>query len=178
MEKAHAFERLKSLNNWTNAELAKNLHISKSHVTLCLSHLTHAPEIQAAIDAGEISQSTAYAISRAPDDSGRKAMIDDALQGGLSRGDAVRRVKHRGKPESKTTRMVCRLPSATVAIAATENPSLDAIGILLRKLGQHCRSAAKQGYDIGTLERILADKCRNQSATTVNGSSSQMSDEV
>ncbi len=170
VEKAHAFERLKSLNNWTNVDLAKHLHLSKSHVTLCLSHLSHPPEIQAKIDAGEISSSTAYAVSRASDEASRNAMLDEALQGGLSRGDAINRVKRRGKSETKATRMVCQLPLGTVTVAATDASSLDAIGILLQKLGHQCRSAARQGYDIGTLERILADKCRK--ASTANGLSS------
>jgi ParB family chromosome partitioning protein len=171
IEKAQAFERLKFLNNWTNADLAKNLHISKSAVTISLSHLTHSPEVQAKIDAGEIPPSTAYAISRAPDELARKAMLDSAVAGGLSRSEAADRVKRRGKSE-KQTRMVCQLPSGTVTIDTTGEMSLEAIGIMLRKLSDQCRSAAKQGYDIGTLERILADKCRNQVTVATSGSSS------
>jgi hypothetical protein len=68
--------------------------------------------------------------------------------------------------------MVCQLPDATVTIATTGAASLDAFGKLLRKLGQQCAQAAKDGYDIGTLESILADKCRNQVKAITNGPSS------
>lgn len=170
VEKARAFERLKSMNKWNNAELAQHLYISKSQVTLCLSHLTHSPEIQAKIDAGEISPSTAYAISRAPDETSRRAMLHAVSEGGLSRGDAVNHVKRRNNFEGNLTRMVCQLPSARVTIEATDKRSLDAIGVLLRKLGQQCRAAANEGYDIKTLESILADKCRRQSDSTTSSS--------
>ncbi len=156
LEKARAFERLKAARNWSNTELAEALQLSKGTVTQCLSYLTLPPEAQAAVDAGRLSGSTAYAIARAPDPTTREALTAAAVDGNLTREEACRSVRRRGGGR----RVVCRLAGATLTIASEQPlglPELDALALALRK---QVRAAKAQGFDVRTFERVLADQQR------------------
>jgi ParB family transcriptional regulator, chromosome partitioning protein len=109
-EKAFAYRRLKEMRNISNAELASLMNVSKSVVTETLSYLDLPSEALALLDSGQIARSTAYAISRAPDKTTRKELLDKAVRGELKRDDAIRRVnrrqtaKHRTLGAAKTNR--------------------------------------------------------------------------
>ena len=88
-EKAIAYQRLKELRSLSNAELAKLMNISKSAVTETLSYLGLPDEAKALLDSGRLAGSTAYAISRAPDEATRQELLAKAVQGELRREDAA-----------------------------------------------------------------------------------------
>lgn len=169
VEKAKAFQRLKQAKKWNNTELAEALHLSKAHVTECLSHLSHSAEVQAMIDDGRISGSTAYAVSRETDEAVREALLAQAMDGKLSRAEASRRVKRRADGKPVEHKAVFTLSEATFVATAREAFDLEELASMFRRLAQECRSGAAQGFDIGTLERVLTDKARASGAST-NGS--------
>jgi len=160
IEKAQAIQRLKTLRNFSNIEVAKALHISESSVTQCLSHLTLSADVQADIAGGKIASSTAYAIARADDEETKQSLMQAAREGTLSRDDALRAVSKRGSLRAKAVRITCRLPDVTVTMCSESSISLQEIQVICQKLMRSCRRAAKQGLDVATFERVLADQSR------------------
>jgi ParB family chromosome partitioning protein len=160
MEKAKAFQRLKDSRGWSNAELVTALHVSKATVTQCLALLSLPEEVQAQVDAGQIAGSTAYAIARAKDEGTRQSMLAAARDGNLSRDAACRTVRGRQRGEGRGSKITCRLPQAVVTITSDKQLLLkDLIG-LWRAMLRESRRAAGQGFDVGTFERVLADRSR------------------
>jgi ParB family chromosome partitioning protein len=159
VEKARAFLRLKEAKKWSNTELAKALNLSKSVVTECLSHLSHPPEVQAMIDDGRLPGSVAYTINRENDPTVREKLVAEAIAGKLTRADAIQRVKRSDKT-SGPFRVRLMLADVEFAITAKKKLSLEQLGSVCRKIGQECSAGARQGFDVRTLERMLADKAR------------------
>ena len=69
LELAAAYSNLLELNGWTQADLARALHVSPAHVAkvLAISAKLH-PEAQELVAAGKLVPRAAYAISRLPVD--------------------------------------------------------------------------------------------------------------
>jgi ParB family chromosome partitioning protein len=156
-EKALGYQRLKELRGLSNAELARLMNVSKSVVTETLSYLGLPVELQASLDKGEVGGSTAYAISRAPDEATRQELIHKAMQGSLKRDEAARRVS-RSDSSTPRQRSTFRLPSAEICVSADGELDFASLIGLLQALGRECRRAEKQGINVKTLERVLIDK--------------------
>ncbi len=95
LDKARAYQRLMQSRGWNHSELASHLHIAKSSVTRCLSCLKLPTAAQSALQRGELSESTAYAIARAPDPQTQQTLLAAAQKGELKRDDAQRTVRKR-----------------------------------------------------------------------------------
>lgn len=160
-DKARAFLRLKEIRGLTNVELASLMHIGKSVVTETLSYLDLSPEAQQLLDEGRLARSTAYAISRAPDDATRQEMLHEAIRGKLRRDEAVRRVKRTGAGKSPQQRVLFRLRSAEISVAFDEELDIPQVVLLLQELRRECLRAEKQGLNVKTLERVLMDRSQN-----------------
>ena len=161
-EKALAYQRLKELRGLSNVELAKLMNVSKSAVTETLSYLSLPLELKVLLDSGELAGSTAYAVSRAPDEATRQELLKTALNGHLKRDDAARRVSRTdsGKLRQRST---FRLPAAEITIAVDDDLDFASLIGLLQTLGRECRRAEKQGINLKTLERVLIDKSQTAS---------------
>ncbi|MEZ6129203.1 MAG: ParB/RepB/Spo0J family partition protein [Planctomycetaceae bacterium] len=120
-EKALAFLRLKESRNWTHADLAKAMHISKATVTQTLSYLTLSEEARAKLDAGELSGSTAYAISRESDPEAQRRLLQAAVTGKLRRDDVNASVSRRKKGRQRS---VFRVGGAEVTVTVEEGMEL------------------------------------------------------
>lgn len=153
-EKALAFQRLKDSRGWTNVQLAKAMHISKSTVTQVLSYLSLPGEVKEKLDSGELPGSTAYAISRAKDDDFAEKLIAKAVNGDLKRDDAVRSVS--GK--AAKVRSTFRMETCVVSIVTGERLELPEVVAVLQQLARECSKAAKNDHDVVTLERALAKR--------------------
>jgi ParB family chromosome partitioning protein len=64
---AKSFRKLMDLNSWTAADLSRKLHVSKGTVSRSLALLELPSEIQDSVESGKLAASTAYQISKAPD---------------------------------------------------------------------------------------------------------------
>lgn len=157
MELAESLNRLKELNGWTNAEIARKMSLSKAKVTQVMSYLSLSTRIQEMLDAGSIPGSTAYAISRAPNDITRKQLVEDALRGRLKRDEASRRVTRKSN-SAKQQRATFQLSTATVVITTPQKITLDDFMAIGTELIRECRQAVRQGIDVSTLERVLHDQ--------------------
>ncbi|MFO0427548.1 MAG: ParB/RepB/Spo0J family partition protein [Planctomyces sp.] len=157
-EKALAYRRLKEMRGLSNADLASLMNVSKSVVTETLSYLDLPPEALALLDAGQIGGSTAYAVSRAPDEATRQELIAKAVRGELRRDDALRRVNRRRAAETKREMVNFRLASGDLRIALETEPAIPVVVQLLQEMMRECRRAEKQGLNVKTLERVLMDR--------------------
>ena len=167
-EKAVSFLNLKKSQSWTNTELAKAMSVSKSYVTQILSILTLPEDAQLRIDSGDIPVSTAYAISRAKDETTKQELLRKATCGDLKRDTANQRVKN-SSPQ-RSFRTCFQMGDAEIRIAAGDEYDLTACVTLLQQVARKCRAGAKQGLNVATLERVLADKASvtKQRATTTS----------
>jgi hypothetical protein len=123
-----------------------------------LSYLDLPPEALTLLDAGQIGGSTAYAVSRAPDEATRKELLEKALRGELRRDDALRRVNRRRAAETKREMVNFRLASGDIRIALETEPAIPVVVQLLQEMMRECRRAEKQGLNVKTLERVLMDR--------------------
>ena len=157
-DRAIAYRRLKEMRGITNAELASLMHVSKSLVTETLSYLELPPEALALLDAGKIAGSTAYAISRAPDQAKKQELLDKAMRGELRREDAARAVSRSPSVRTPKQRSTFCLPSAEISVAMDGEQAIAGISEVLQELVRECRRAARQGLNVSTFERVLKDK--------------------
>lgn len=133
--------------------------LSRAKVTQVMSYLKLPQNVREMLDNGSLPGSTAYAISRAPDESTQQALLRDAVNGKLKRDDASNRVGR--KRESRPSlRSVFRLKNADITIASANGLKLDEIVDVCQQLIKECRRVSKQGIDVTTLERILNDQRR------------------
>lgn len=158
-EKALAYQRLLQSRNWSHVELAQAMHVSKSTVTQTLSWLSLSDAAKAKLDAGELSGSAAYAISRAGDGATQQALLDKAVSSRLTRDDVQREVSRNGTA-SRRQRSIFRLVDGEVSLQIRESSDLDGCVELLQQLLRECRKAIKQGLDVSTFERVLTDRLR------------------
>lgn len=172
-ERALAYQRLKESRRWSHAELAKAMHISKSKVTQTLSFLALSEEARTLLDAGQLPESTAYAIAREPDSDRRKVMLRAAVNGDLKRDEANRRVKKKSAAKMKHRRCVFQLSNGEISIAVSEELEIPGCVALLQQLIRHCRAAAKDGLNVETFARVLADRRNNQSTSAAGESNRQ-----
>ena len=163
LELAQAYDRLLKLKQWSQAELAAALHISKAKVCQTLACLTLPDEAQQAVANGSLPLSTAYTIARVPDLATRCDLLQQARAGKLTRDAAQSALNRSIGKRGPCTRMVLQLRTATVNIAAGEQTTLADVSVMLAKLVKDCRQAAAEGLDIRTFERLLADRSRKES---------------
>ncbi len=162
-ERASAYRRLKDMRGLSHGDMASLMNVSKSVVTETLSYLDLPPEALALLDSGQLAGSTAYAISRAPDEATRLELLDKAVRGELRRDDAMRRVNRRGATRSARQTASFQLPSAEITIALENEPEIPVVMELLRELVRECRRAEKQGLNVRTFERVLKDRSQGNS---------------
>ena len=160
-EKAQAYQRLKEMRGLSNVDLAKLMHVSKSAVTETLSYLELSAEAQALLDSGQIAGSTAYTISRAPDEATRQELLSKAVRGELRREDAARKVSRAKSGRTPRQHSTFRLPMAEISVAANEELDFASLIGLFQKLGRECRRAERQGINVKTFERVLIDRSQN-----------------
>ena len=114
VEKFRLMHRLKELNGWSNAELARRLKTSAAEVTKSLAILERYPkDLWPLIGEGDgrVPASTAYQFSRLPDDTAIRELTDKVVKGLLSRDAAeevvaglLKKPTRRQKPVPARTR--------------------------------------------------------------------------
>lgn len=93
MEEAKAYRSLMDANSWSATELSVSLNVSKGKVSKALSLLKLPEELQAQIEAGKISPSTAYELSKAKTVEQRTELAEMAAAGQFTQQDAANATK-------------------------------------------------------------------------------------
>ena len=162
LDKARAYQRLMDSRGWNHTELATHLHVGKGSVTQCLSYLKLSSEAQTALQTGELAESTAYAIARAPDAATQQSMLESAKRGELTRDDAQKTVRKRSTKRSRTSRIVCPFSETTVTVASTPELGLDQLRAGVHQVWKECKLASGKHWDVPTLARVLSNDNRQR----------------
>lgn len=120
-----------------------------------LSILEQEPAVQSRIASGELSMTGAYALSQEKDPVKRRELAAQATSKGLSR-NAIKDAT-RSKP---TSTVVCRITDGKVTVTCERTLDPNGLIELLTQTASAVRKAAKQGLDLPTIERVLADRAK------------------
>ena len=85
-------------------------------------------------------------------------MISEAAAGKLTRKQAKRQA---GQQTAVTRRSVFRLGEVSLTVACPQQPALDQLIDVCKAMIRECRKAAREGLDVSTFERVLADRQRS-----------------
>ena len=95
LELAGELVKLKALKGWSSSMLAKELGITGAEVTRGEALLTLPEEVQAMVDDGRIAESSAYEISRLPDEQSMIELAHAVASRKLNRNSVVEAVRSR-----------------------------------------------------------------------------------
>lgn len=90
---ARAIARLKAMRRATSQQIAKELGLSGAAVTRAESLLTLPEDIQSLVDSGAVPGSTAYVISRLPDEQEQRELAAAVAAKRMNRDDATDAVR-------------------------------------------------------------------------------------
>lgn len=165
-EKAKACKELLDLNpGWKSKGVAEHLHIDPSMITRLLSLFSCIPAVQEAAAAGQgrLGVSDWYAISRAEPCDQHELLA--ARFDGASRDELeahARRQRNGTTQSAKTSRRVKLALGDGVGVAVTgpQAMSLDDLVQVVGRAGEALKRAKREGWDLGTLIRVLANKAK------------------
>ncbi|MAT50224.1 MAG: hypothetical protein CMK32_03455 [Porticoccaceae bacterium] len=165
-EKWHACEELLRLNpQWSNKDLASHLKLSEGTVSKYLAAGKAVPEVQQALEAGEIGITAVYEISRAASE--KQAELLALKRNGTSRDDLashVRRQKQDDAPQVRMKRILCPLASGVSITVSGNELSLDDLIEALGDAQKEARKAREQGLDAKTFSAVMKDKAKKGGA--------------
>jgi ParB/RepB/Spo0J family partition protein len=154
LEYAATYQQLMQLNNWTQAELAKQVQVSAGQVARVLAISTRlSAEVQTMVAAGDLSPRAAYALTRLPEQQqlelAKKAVtLPMAVE---SIEDAVGKLRGNGR---KAKAKPLKLKLDGVQIVAT-NPTIEGLQAFFERGLAALRRLAKDGDDIAFLPARL-----------------------
>lgn len=161
-EKWQACEELLRLNPaWANKDLAAHLKLGESTVTKYLSAGRCIPEVQEALEAGQIGITACYEISRAPE--AQQAELLRLKLAGTSRdalADRVRKQKKQSVPQVRVKRIACPLASGLSVVVSGQEVSLDELIDALAEAQKEAKRARDQGLDAKTFSAVMKDKAK------------------
>ena len=101
IEAAEGYKQLMDLNGWTVQQVGEALNISKGTVSKALSLLKLPPDIQAQVDEGMISPSSAYEVSRLDGEQAQRELATRIVSDGLKRDETGEAVGKTARPKTK-----------------------------------------------------------------------------
>lgn len=141
VEEAKAYRQLMSLNQWSAAQLARELAISESKLTRALALLALPEPVQERVEQGILPPATAYEISKVGDREAQAALADRVVREKLTREDAAKAVREhkqgRGKvtpaPKPQVQKVEFSTESGQVTVIAPEGQIVAALEEALHK---------------------------------------------
>jgi ParB family chromosome partitioning protein len=168
IEKAKAIESVMKSSGATATQVAAKLGMSNAMVTRHLSLLTLSGDVQARVEAGELSPSVAYEIAKIEDPAEQAKRIADAVGGKVTRDQLVgaRKAKHNSPDSDKSpSRVTAKLPEHRTVSVTGPNLNLDAFIAALEELLSRARQARTKGLGLSTFTQMLADQASAQRNT-------------
>jgi ParB family chromosome partitioning protein len=159
LDLARALARLKALKGCNSQTLAKELGISGASITRAEALLSLPEDIQALVDSGALPESTAYSLSRMPDEADQRTLAESVVAGRLNRQGVVDAVQTRlGKRNvrPKAGRLAIRLASGiSVAVSGGQPWTWNSLMPVLERLYREAKKLSDNGKDITDLARSL-----------------------
>ena len=145
---------------WSMKDLAEALHLDPSMVTRLLSPSKCVAAWQEALKHGKVGISDCYAASKLQES--EQAGLLALKLSGASRDqiEATGRKKRTVESTVKVSRVRCPLACGATVVVSGPEMSLDG---LIEALGQAldaAKKASKEGIDVKTLARVMADKAK------------------
>jgi ParB family chromosome partitioning protein len=166
LEEASAFRKYLDLKQCSASEAAKALAISPANFSKMLKLLDLPESFRAAVDTGTIPVETAYHLARQPDSTERDALFQQAIQGKLSRDQAIRATRMSPTKDANApslSRASFTLPEQKLLTLSGGIDTIDALISQLEFLLRHARKALQKGWDISTFSKVLRDQAKSDS---------------
>ena len=159
LELARSLGKLKALKGCTSQALAKEIGISGAAVTRAEALLSLPEDIQAMVDDGSVPESTAYEISRMPDEASQRELSHSVAGKRLNRDAVAEAVRARiGKRDvkPKAGRMVCRLGGGlSISISASEALDWPTLIEAIDRIRREARKLSEGAAEVQALARSL-----------------------
>lgn len=145
VEQARAFKTLMAAEGWSQQQLAETLRVSESQVTRAMALLELPGSVQDRVEAGALSVTVAYEVSKLTDPAEQVAVVDQVLTEGLTRSEVVEVVRHRRKrPRTAPKKLEFSGPGGTVAVTLFDPEAAPkAVVALLRSALAQVQAASK-----------------------------------
>jgi ParB/RepB/Spo0J family partition protein len=171
LEKAKAIASVMKNTSATATQVAAKLGMSNAMVTRHLSLLSLPPDVQARIEAAELSPSIAYEIAKIKDPVEQAKRVTEAIGGNLTRDELVgaRKASNRNgvdRPSSEApSRVTAKLPGGKSISVAAPQLNLESFIAALEELLGRARQARTKGLALDTFRKMLADQASAQRGT-------------
>jgi ParB family transcriptional regulator, chromosome partitioning protein len=151
IEQAKAFRSLMNTHGWSQHRLADELGIAQPSVVRALSLLTLPPVVAEMVEKGDLSQATAYEISKADDIQQQSEIAARVVSERLTRDETVEVVKQaRGRdPQARA--------GGAKSKAKGKPAKLPTELIIKTSAGIKIVASARKGFDLPTLLAMLEE---------------------
>lgn len=158
LEFSRALAKLKILKSCTSQQLSKELGLSGAAITRAEALLGLPADIQRLVDIGVIPESTAYEISRLPDEASMRLIAEQVAAGKLTRDGVAERVRETvGKREStpKGSRLALKTDGIAITLTAGEAFSWEGFLLALDRIRKEARALKEAGGEFAALAKNL-----------------------
>ncbi len=159
LELARALVKLKALKGWTSTTLAKETGITGAEVTRSEALLEKLPEeVQAMVDDGRVAESTAYEISKLPDDQSKIEVARAVAAKKLNRDGVVELVRSRvaiRKSTPKASRLAMRTEGVAVNVTAGVPLTWDSLLAAIERIRKEAKKLYEGGKPVTDLAKTL-----------------------
>lgn len=147
--------------SWQMKDLADSLNLDPSTVTRILSPSKCIQEVQDALQAGKVTISDCYAISKL--EKTKQAGLLALKLSGANREQLEQAGRRERAPKAeavKVGRVKCALSSGVCITAVGDGLSLDGLIEALAEAHKEAKKAREQGLDAKTFQAVMRDKAR------------------
>lgn len=173
-DKCRAVLKYRDAKGCSGKQLAEFLNIAEGTVVKYVSFEACIPAVQQALDEGKIGITTVYEISKVPPD--QQLELLQSRLAGTTRDELAEKLRRpkgqaKGKPQVRTKRIVCQLPSGVSIVATGQKLSLDEFVLALGQAQKAAKSARAEGLDARTFAAVMSSKAKVKTAKTPQPSS-------
>jgi ParB family chromosome partitioning protein len=158
LELGRALAKLKALKGCTSQQLAIELGMSGASITRAEALLSLPTDVQALVDCGKIPESSAYEISRLPDETAQRELAAVVAAGRASRDQVVEIVQGRLGRKSvrpRSSRVACRFSGLCLTVSAAEPLTWESLLATLDAARKAARRLCDDGKDVTELAKVL-----------------------
>jgi ParB family transcriptional regulator, chromosome partitioning protein len=159
LERSRALGRLKALKKCSSQTLAAEVGLSGASIARSEALLSLPEDIQELVDAGKVPESTAYEISRLPDEASQRELAQEVAAGKLNRDGAAEKVRSlvgRKNVKPKGAKLPFRLDGGiSITVSAGQPLTWEELLAALDHIRKQAKKLYDDGKEITALARLL-----------------------
>jgi ParB family transcriptional regulator, chromosome partitioning protein len=159
LELARSLVKLKALKSCTSSALAEELGITGAEITRAKALLENLPEeVQAMVDDGRLPESTAYEISRLPDEPSKLELAREVAAKKVNRDHVAEAVRSRvgtRKTTPRASRLAMRSDGLSFSVTASGPLNWDEFLSALDRIRKEARKLCDGGKPVADLAKAL-----------------------